>query len=125
MGRLLRRFLGYREKYIKQHLKSIILKALKSLRCISPYSEGITEELILHYYETSSIGSEESLAMQIEALYYENLAKVFFPPIAYVMTASEVEDMIISDIEDWFASIPKMENVCKAVFNDVNIDTYG
>ena len=125
MGKLLSRFLGYREKYIKQHLKSIILKALKSLRCISPYPEGITEELILHYYETSSIGSEESLAMQIEALYYENLAKVRFPPIAYVITVNEVEDMIISDIEDWFASIPKMENVCKAVFNDVNIDTYG
>ena len=125
MGKLLRRFLGYREKYIKQHLKSIIMKALKSLRCIAPYPEGITEEFILHYYENSSIGSEESLAMQIEILYYENLSTVFFPPIAYVMTASEVEDMIISDIEDWFAGIPTMENVCKAVFNDVDIDTYG
>lgn len=125
MGRLLRRFLGYREKYIKQHLNSIIMKALKSLRCIAPYPEGITEELILHYYETSSIGNEESLAMQIEMLYYENLSTVFFPPIAYVMTANEIEDMIISDIEDWFAGIPKMENVCKAVFNDVDIDTYG
>ena len=125
MNRLQRRFLGYREKYIKQHLNSIIMKSLKSLRCIAPYPEGITEELMLHYYENSSIGNEESLAMQIEFLYFENLAKVFFPPIAYVMTASEVEDMIISDIEDWFASIPKMENVCKAVFNDVDIDTYG
>lgn len=125
MGKLLRRFLGYREKYIKQHLKSIIMKALKSLRCIAPYPEGITEALILHYYETSSIGSEESLAMQIETLYYENLSVVFFPPIAYVITANEIEDMIISDIEDWFAGIPKMEDVCKAVFNDVDIDTYG
>ena len=125
MGKLLRRFLGYREKYIKQHLNSIIMKALKSLRCIAPYPEGITEELILHYYETSSIGNEESLAMQIEMLYYENLSVVFFPPIAYVMTANEIEDMIISDIEDWFSGIPTMENVCKAVFNDVDIDTYG
>ena len=125
MGRLLSRFLGYREKYIKQHLKSIIMKALKSLRCIAPYPEGITDELILHYYENSSIGNEESLASQIEVIYYENLAKVFFPPIAYVMTVNEVEDMIVSDIEDWFAEIPKMESVCKAVFNDVDIDTYG
>jgi len=41
------------------------------------------------------------------------------------MTANEIEDMIISDIEDWFAGIPTMENVCKAVFNEVDIDTYG
>ena len=125
MGKLLRRFLGYREKYIKKHLNSIIMKALKSLRCIAPYPEGITEELMLHYYENSSIGSEESLATQIEELYYENLSVVRFPPIAYVITANEIEDMIISDIEDWFAAIPTMESVCKAVFNDVDIDTYG
>lgn len=125
MGRLLRKFLGYREKYIKQHLNSTIMKALKSLRCIAPYPEGITEELILHYYENSSIGNEESLETQIEELYYENLSVVFFKPIAYVITASQIEDMIISDIEDWFAGIPTMENVCKAVFNDVDIDTYG
>jgi len=125
MGRLLRKFLGYRERYIKQHLNSTIMKALKSLRCIAPYPEGITEELILHYYENSSIGNEESLESQIETLYYENLSVVFFPPIAYVMTKNEIEDMIISDIEDWFAGIPTMENVCKAVFNDVDIDTYG
>ena len=125
MGKLLRKFLGYREKYIKKHLNATILKALKSLRCIAPYPEGITEELILHYYENSSIGSEESLEMQIEELYYENLSIVHLPPIAYVMTSSAIEDMIVSDIENWFAGIPTMENVCKAVFNDVDIDTYG
>ena len=125
MGRLLGRFLGYREKYIKQYLNSIIMKALKSLRCIAPYPEGITEALITHYYETSSIGNEDSLAILIEETYLKNLAVVFFPPIAYVMTANEIEDKIISDIEDWFAEIPTMENVCKAVFNDVDIDTYG
>lgn len=125
MGKLLRKFLGYREKYIKKHLNSTILKALKSLRCIAPYPEGITEALILHYYENSSIGNEESLEMQIEDLYYENLSVVHLPPIAYVMTVNKIEDMIISDIEDWFAGIPTMEKVCKAVFNDVDIDTYG
>ena len=54
-------FVGDREKILTNSLDPLVMSALKDLRCSSPYSEPIIEQLISDYYNNSSIGDDSDL----------------------------------------------------------------
>lgn len=123
-------FVGNRDDRLASSLEPLVMSALTDLRCSSPYSEPIVSALIEDYYEKSSIGDDSNLADLIDSIYESNLGGELFNPLAHLMamisTISEIRDIIDSDIEEWFGSIPTMPQVCKAIFNDTgDIRAYG
>ncbi len=123
-------FVGNREDRLASSLEPLVMSALTDLRCSSPYSEPIVSALIDDYYENSSIGDDSNLTDLIDGIYYSNLGGQPFNPLAHIIamtsTISEIRDIIDSDIEKWFDSIPTMPQVCKAIFNGTgDIRAYG
>ena len=122
-------FVGDRENRLTNSLDPLVMSALSDLRCISPYSEPIISQLISDYYDNSSIGDDSDLTNLINNIYITKLASFGGNPLAVIIammdTIAEVEDLINTDIEAWFSSIPPMPTICKSMFNTGEIRSYG
>lgn len=122
-------FVGNREDRLASSLEPLVMSALTDLRCSAPYSEPIVSALIDDYYKNSSIGDDSNLTDLIDSIYYSKLGGQIFNPLAQVMaitsTISEIRDIIDSDIEKWFDSIPTMPTICKSMFNTGEVRSYG
>ena len=122
-------FVSNREDRLTSSLEPLVMSALTDLRCSSPYSEPIVSALIDDYYENSSIGDDSALTDLIDGIYQFNLGGQLFNPLAHIMamtnTISEIRDIIDSDIEEWFDSIPPMPTICKSMFNTGEVRSYG